>query len=286
MNLLCPTRRLLPLLLLVPLFLALPAAPQDATGSIELVVRATPTGARAEKVMRHPFHLLRASLHSIEEQARAEVGAPDRAAFVDTLEVSPEFKAWMKRTGRFDLRGEEFTRALTTDDIMGVPEFLNAYQERNLPFVGFGFPKRKAKPKDQARNPKKWEASEKRFLEVLRGYLELHPESKQGIDEYLTHIDSAARWKTVESQHAQRVHQRTVQLVEGRYQLAQTETDYEGRARFDTIPPGRYWITNLWNEVRVGALHLNWDLPVQLAPGQTLRLELNNANAVLPALPR
>lgn len=264
------------------LLCAAAARAQSATGSIELIVRVTPTGGRAEKVIGQPFHLLRASLREIEAQARREVGEPDRDAFVDTLDVSPELKAWMKRTGRLELRGEEFNRALTPDDIMNVPEFLLAYQERNLPYLGFGFPKRKAKPRDQARNPKKWAESEKRYLEELRGYLELHPESKQGLDEHLTHIDSASRWKAVEHQHAQRVRQHTIQLIESRFRVATAETDAEGRARLDALPSGAYWITNLWNVVRVGDQYLNWDLPVAVTAGRTLYVELTNANASLP----
>jgi len=233
--------------------------------------------------MQQPIYLLRASLRSIEEQARREIGAPDRAAFIEGLDVSPELKAWMKRTDRLELRGEEFTRSLTPDDIMGVPEFLLAYQERNLPFVGFGFPKRKAKPKDRTQNPKKWAESEKRYLEEVRGYLELHPESKQGLDEHLTHIDSAARWKVVEHQHQLRTQQYTVQLVQSHYQVARTETDYNGCTRFGNLPPGHYWLSNLWNEVRAGDVHLNWDLLIQVTAGQTLYVELSNANALLPA---
>ncbi len=258
------------------------AQAQSAPGSIELIVRVTPTGGRAEKVIGQPFHLLRASLREIESQARREVGEPDREAFIEALDVSAELKAWMKRTGRFELHGEEFTRALSTDDVMNVPEFLLAYQERNLPYLGFGFPKRKAKPRDQTRNPKKWAESEKRYREELRGYLELHPESKQGLDEHLTHIDSAARWKALEHQHAQRVRQHTIQLIEARYRVATAETDADGRARLDALPPGEYWITNLWNVVRVGDQHLNWDLPVAVTSGRTLYVELTNANARLP----
>ena len=274
------TRAFFLLFLAVLLIAALPADPQNATGSIELVVRATPSGGRPEKVMGQPFHLLRASLQAIEAQARAAVGEPDRAAFIDTLDLSAALKDWMKRTGRLDLRGGEFTQGLTPDEIMGVPEFLTAYQERNLAFVGMGFPKRKAKPKDRMKNPKKWEASEKRYLEEVRAYLELHPESKQGLDEHLTHIDAHARWRAVEHQHARRVRQHVVRLVEGRYLLARTETDLEGRARFDNIPPGEYWITNLWNEVRAGDVHLNWDLRVEVATGRTAYIELSNANAL------
>lgn len=233
--------------------------------------------------MKQPIYLLRASLRSIEEQAQREIGLPDCEAFIESLDVSPELKAWMKRTGRFELRGEEFTRSLTPDDIMGIPEFFLAYQERNLPFVGFGFPKRKAKPKDRTQNPKKWAESEQRYLEEVHGYLELHPESKQGLDEHLTHIDSAARWKMIEHQHQLRIQQYTLQLVESRYRVARTETDYEGRARFDNLPPGRYWLSNLWNEVRAGDVHLNWDLPIQVVAGETLYVELSNANALLPA---
>lgn len=258
------------------------AAAQTDEATVEFTVRATPTGGRPEKVMRRAFYLLRASLAEIEKDARAQTPEPDFEAFVDERQVSPELKAWMKRHQTATLRGPEFLASLETDEVLEVPEFRQAYVNRNLIMVGLGFPKRKAKLTDREKNPEKWEQSEKRYWEEVRSYLILHPESKQGMDEHLLEINAAAEWNARKRRHEQQVRHKTLQLVHTRYLVAQTETDYEGFARLSGIPPGRYWLTTLWNEVRAGDVHLRWELPVELRPGQVLYLELNNANAEFP----
>lgn len=231
--------------------------------------------------MRQPFYLLRASLETIEEVARREVPPPDLNAFVDELPVSPELKEWMKRKQTVTTGGDDFVSGLTVDDILDVPEFRHAYVTRNLIMVGLGFPKRRAKLRDREKNPDKWKKSEERFWSEVRSYLTLHPEAKKGMDEHLLEITAAAEWKARTRRYEQEVRQRALQLVHSRYLVAQTETDYEGRARLGGLPPGRYWLTTLWNEVRAGDVHLRWELPVELRPGQRRYLELNNANARL-----
>lgn len=261
---------------------ALAAYAQDGRATLEFSVRAAPTGARSEKVMRQPFYLLRASLEEIEQAARRQLPPPELDEFVDGLAVSPELKEWMKRHQTVELRGPDFISSLTVDDILGVPEFQHAYVTRNLIMVGLGFPKRKAKLTDRRKNPEKWEESEKRYWEEVRSYAILHPESRQGMDEHLLDLTAAVEWKRRLERHAQRVRQKFMQLVDADYLVAQTETDYEGSARFSGLPPGRYWLTNLWQEARAGDVRLRWELPVELRAGQTKYLELNNANALLP----
>lgn len=260
---------------------ATPLAPGDEA-SLEFSVRATPTGGKPEKVMQHPFYLLRASLGEINEVARQQVPAPDLEAFVHSLKVSPELKAWMKRHKTVSVRGDEFVNSLTVDDVLGVPAFRDAYVTHTLPLVGLGFPKRKAKLTDRERNPARWEQSEKHYWEEVRSYFILHPESKEGMDDQLLDVTAATEWSARQQRHEQEVHQRVLQLVQSQYLVAQAETDMEGFARISGLAPGRYWLTNLWTEVRAGDAHLNWELPVELRAGQTLRLELNNANARLP----
>jgi len=257
----------------------LPLAAQSAPASLELFVEATPTGGRPEKVMRHAFYLLRENLETIEAQARADVPAPDLAAYVDDLKVSPELQAWMKRQKTVVVQDDDFLSSLTVDDVMDVPEFRAAYVARNEVMVGLGFPKRKAKLTDREKNPAKWEESEKRYWEQVRSYLILHPESKQGMDEHLLDISAAVGWNARQARYEQEVRQRMLQLVHSRYLVAQAETDLEGAARFAAVPPGRYWLTNLWNEARAGDVRLRWELPVTLAPGERRSLTLNNANA-------
>jgi len=262
--------------------LTLSAAAQGDKATLEFSVRATPTGGRPEKVMRQPFFLLRARPETIGEAARQQEPPPNREALIDGLKVSPELKAWMKRHQTVTLLGEDFLALLTADDILDVSEFRDAYVTRNLIMVGLGFPKRKAKLTDREKNPEKWEASEKRYWEEVRSYAILHPESRQGMDEHLLGISAAVDWRVELERHEERVQQRFLRLLYADYLVAQTETDYEGRARLSDLPPGRYWLTNLGRDVRAGDVRLRWELPVELQAGRTHYLELNNANAVIP----
>ena len=268
-------------ILLLGLSVAAPQSGGDA--SVEFLVQATPTGGRPEKVMKQPFYLLRASLADIEKKAREEVAPPDLDAFVDKLDASDELKAWMKRTKRTDLHGPEFTRSLTVDDVMNVPEFREAYITRNMIMVGLGFP-RYPKASDKEKDPQKYEESVKRYWEKVRAFLEAHPESKEQMDDHLVDIDPSAAWHAAEEAQAHQVQQKMQQLIFARYLAGRTETDYEGLARIGGLAPGRYWLTNLWTEVRAGDVKLRWEVPVELRAGQSLYLELNNANA-LPRLP-
>ncbi len=262
------------------LLLALSAPAQNKGASLEFQVQATPSGGRPEKVMRHSFYLLRAGLEEIEKQASAEVPPPDFNAFVDKLNVSDELKAWMKREKRADLHGAEFIKAVTVDDLMNVPELKEAYVTRNLTMVGLGFP-RHPKATEKQKNEAKYEEAVKKYWESLRTYATAQPESKEQMDDHLVEINPGAAWQAQLEAHQRAVRQKMEQLIYSRYLAGRTETDYEGMARFTELAPGRYWLTSLWTEVRAGDVHLRWELPVELAPGQSLYLELNNANAVL-----
>ncbi len=264
----------------VALLLAPSGQAQNKTASIEFLVQATPSGGRPEKVMRHSFYLLRASLEEIEKQASAEITPPDFNAFVDKLNVSDELKAWMKREKRADLHGAEFIKAVTVDDLMNVPELKTAYVTRNLTMVGLGFP-RHPKATDKEKNPQKYEEAVKKYWESVRTYAVGQPESKEQMDDHLVEINPGAAWQAQFEAHQRAVRQKMEQLIYSRYLAGRAETDYEGMARFSGLAPGRYWLTSLWTEVRAGDVHLRWELPVELASGQSLYLELNNANALL-----
>jgi hypothetical protein len=262
-------------MLLLP---ALAAAQSGGDASLEFLVQAAPTGGRPEKVMKQPFYLLRASLADIEKKASEGVAPPDLDAFVDQLDASDELKAWMKRTKRADLRGPDFIRSLTPDDVMNVSEFKEAYVTRNLIMVGLGFP-RYPKASDKEKDPQKYEESVKRYWEKVRTFLEAHPESKEEMDDHLIDVNPGTAWQAKQDARAEQVRQRMEQLAHSRYLAARTETDYEGLARISGLAPGRYWLTNLWTEVRAGDLRLRWEVPLELRPGQSLYVELSNANA-------
>ncbi len=263
------------------LLLAAPAWAQGGSATLEFLVQAAPTGGRPEKVMRQSFYLLRAGLSEIEKEASTQVPAPDFDAFVDKQNVSDELKGWMKREKRADLHGVEFIKAVTVDDLMNVPELKTAYVTRNLTMVGLGFP-RHPKATDKEKNEQKYEEAVKRYWESVRVYAVAHPESKEQMDDHLVEINPGAAWQAQLEAHDREVRQKMEQLIYSRYLAGRTETDYEGMARISGLAPGRYWLTNLWTEVRAGDVHLRWELPVELQPGQSLYLELNNANAVLP----
>ncbi|MEE9234125.1 MAG: hypothetical protein V3U28_01625 [Candidatus Acidoferrales bacterium] len=257
-----------------------PSAAQQGTATLEFTVQAAPTGGRAEKVMRHPFYLLRVNLETIEQLAREQSAPPDLAAFIEEQPVSPELKEWMKEHETVKLRGEDFPALLTVDDVLDIPEFRHAYVTANQIMVGLGFPKRKVKLTDRTKKPEKWEADDKRYWEEVRSYLILHPESKRGMDQHLLDINATPEWNARQKRHQQEVQRRALQLAHTpRFLVAHTETNYQGFARLRDLPPGRYWLTNLWNEVRAGDVHLRWELLVELQAGQRLYLELNNANA-------
>lgn len=233
--------------------------------------------------MKQPFFLLRASLADIEKKARAEVAPPDLDAFADKLDASDELKAWIKRTRRADLRGPEFIRSLTPDDVMNVPEFKEAYVARNDIMVGLGFP-RYPKVSEKEKNPQKYEESVKRYWDGVRAYLQAHPESKNQMDDHLVDVNPGAAWHAAEQAQDQEVRRKMEQLIYSRYLAGRAETDYEGLARISGLAPGRYWLTNLWTEARAGDVKLRWEVPLELRAGQSLYLELNNANAS-PRLP-
>lgn len=67
----------------------------------------------------------------------------------------------------------------------------------------------------------------------------------------------------------------TVEAALRRHVKYTTKTDFQGKARFEKIRPGRYWLFGI-TETRGG--HAGWNLPVTVEPG-TQRLILDGDNA-------
>ena len=259
--------------------LALPCAAWAQQATLEITVRAAPVGGRAEFVRGHPFYLLRESLETIEAAAAAETPPPSLEEFADTIDLSDGFRAWVKRTGVTELRGEAFLRAVTDDDLMEVPEFFAAYIDANQSMVGMGFPRPKAKLSDREKKPEKWKKAINEYKAKLRAYVELHPDSREGMDRELIEINPGPAWSRRLQAHRESLRKAMLRLIHSRYLAAEAETDLEGRARF-SAPPGRYYVTNLWEPARAGSVRLTWELPIELPAAQSYRFELNNANAL------
>lgn len=264
---------------LFSLALLFPSLCSAQTANLQVTVLASPTAGRPQKVRGHIFYLLSESLATIEQEGLGSVPEPSLEAFTEELDLSDELKDWVKRTQITELQGEPFLSTLTNDDIMNVPEFQTAYISANLTMVGLGFPRPKVKLSDRTKDPEKWDKAYAKYLEEVRSYLELHPESRQGLDQELVELNPGAAWRRSRQQHGTRLRQEILRLIHSRYLAAQAETNLDGVARF-SVPPGRYWLTNLWGEARAGDVRLRWELPIELPQEENYRLTLNNANAL------
>jgi hypothetical protein len=256
----------------------------QSSGRIEFTALVAPTGGRPEPVRQLTFYLLRKSLEDIRAEALQSAPAPDLEKFIDALSVSPELKAWMKKHHSIRLSGGDFTKSLSPEDIVNIPEYFKAYMARNMAFKGMGFPEPKFKEKDRDSNPVKYNQEKDQYLAAIRKFVAAMPESVQGIDVELNDIDPYPKWDVLV--HKQRRLQDThaFELAQERYLVAQSDTDLDGHGSFAGIAPGNYWIGMLGAEAISGDVHLHWDLPVTVRQGETSRIELSNLNASRPSI--
>ena len=251
----------------------------QSSGRIDFTARVAPTGGRPEPVRQLTFYLLSKSLGDIRGEALQQEPAPDLDKFVDALTVSPELKSWMKKHRSVNLSGAEFTKSLTPDDIVDIPELYDAYMKRNLGFKGVGFPKAKFKEKERESNPEKYKQEKDEYSAALRKFIGAVPESVQGIDIDLTDKNPSATWEHLRDVQKQRLETRVTELAQQHYLAGQTDTDLDGRGSFAGIAPGAYWISMIGIQAISGDVRLRWDLPVAVRPGETTRVELSNLNA-------
>jgi len=251
----------------------------QSKGRIEFAARVAPTGGRPEPVRQMTFYLLSKSLDDIQAEALQIEPTPDLDKFVDGLSVSPELKTWMKKRQSVDLAGSDFSKSLTADDIVDVPEFFDAYMARNAGFQGVGFPKPKFKEKDRDANPEKFKLAKEEYTEAIRKFIGAVPESVQGIDADLTGKNPSVKWEHILSGHKQRLETRTTELAQQSYLTSQTDTDLDGRGSFSSLAPGNYWISMIGIQAISGDVRLRWNLAVTVRPGETTRVDLTNLNA-------
>jgi hypothetical protein len=254
----------------------------QTSGSIEFSAHVAPTGGRPEPVRELTFYLLRKSLDEIRAEAEQLEPAPDLGQFIDDLKVSPELKEWMKKHHSVQLYGSDFTKNLTPDSILDVPEFFKAYISRNVGYKSAGLPSPKFKEKDREANPEKYKQQKDEYEAALRKFIKAMPESMQGIDIDLTDINPSANWEHLLAGQKQRMDDRTFELAQQRYLLAKTDTDLDGRGSFAGIAPGTYWIGMIGVQAISGDVRLRWDLPVTVRPGEMTHVELTNLNATKP----
>ncbi len=254
------------------------------TGSIEFVARAAPSGGLEEPVRGFPFYLLSKSFDDIEKEVDQANPKPDMNAFIDNLDskYSPELKSWMRKNQWVSLSGPEFVNKLTTKDILTVPEFRKAYIERNAGDRTENFPKPKAKPSDQAKNPAKFEKLSAEYEEAVHRYIDQHPESVEGIDLNFTDIDPGRKWSALVGKRLPEVRRRALELAQSKYLVARAETNLQGQGYLNSVLPGTYWISTLDVAAVVGDTRSQWDVAVTVHPGHTEYVALSNVNAFRP----
>jgi len=270
----------------IVLGLLLVAAPgwlaAQSAGSIEFTAQVAPTDGRPEPVRQLTFYLLRKSLDDIRKEALQLEPPPDLDKFIDGLTVSPSLKAWMKKNHTVQLSGTDFTKSVTADDVVDIPEFYDAYMLRNSGYEGTGFPKPKFKLKDEASKPEKFNEAKAEYKEAVRKFVRTTPESVPGIEGDLIKFDSSVTWEQLMAEQRSRLDKRALELAQTRYLAAQTDTDLDGRGYFASLAPGRYWIGMLGKQAVSGDVRLRWDFPVTVRPGEPTRVALSNLNAVKP----
>jgi hypothetical protein len=61
------------------------------------------------------------------------------------------------------------------------------------------------------------------------------------------------------------------------YLVKEIMTDFDGKATFDDVPPGNYW---LFGQTETRAAFTLWDLPIELKAGENKKILLDQNNAI------
>ena len=255
---------------------------QTADGTLNFTAHITPTAARPEPVRQFTFYVLRKSYADVVKEVEEQSPSPTRDKFIDDLKLSPELRDWLKAHDVFDLTAPGFDRLLTADDIIHVPEFLLAYQRSNSGGVTQGIPRPKYRDADKTENPDRYKKQVQEYHSALKKFIQARPETVSGIELELDSVSPQRKWQQVQSDHKRRVLYLAPSVAQTKYLAAKADTDLDGSASVSGLPPGSYWISTLNLDANAGDVRLLWDVPVTITPGQTVRVELSNVNAIDP----
>jgi len=258
------------------------APAQTRPGAISVTAYIAPTAARPEPVRQFTLYALTRSYADVIKEVSAADPLPTRDQFIDNLKCSPQLKKWLKAHDVMDLTSPDLDKAFTTDDIMDVPEFFDAYQRSNSGGVTAGLPKPKYKDSDQQANPEKYQKQKDEYLAATRKFIDGHPFTVQGMETELTGVNPKLPWDKLNADHKHKVAQMAPDTAQLKYLAGKADTDLDGRALFSSLAPGNYWISSLGMEASSGDRRLVWDVPVSVQAGQTSHIELNNLNGTDP----
>jgi hypothetical protein len=261
------------------LFVSVTRAQSD-TGGLELAARITPTGARPEPVRQFTFYILTKSYSDIVKEVEEKDPVPPRDQFIEGLKVSPELRAWLKGHDILDLSEPDLDKLLTPDDILGVPEFLLAYQRSNSGGVTEGLPKPKYTEADKTEHPEKYEKLKQDYLAALRKFVRSRPETVSGVEIELEGVNPQRKWAALQNDRRKRVQRVAPEVAQLKFLAAKGDTDLDGRALLSGLAPGDYWISSLNLDAAAGDMRVRWDVPVKIERGKTIRVELSNLNSI------
>lgn len=252
---------------------------QGGTGALEFTATVSPTAAKAEPVRDFTFYLLTKSYIEIVKELDERDGPPSREQFIDGLKISPEMREWLHKHEVMDITLPGFDKLVTPDDILAVPEFLLAYQRSNSGGVTNGIPVPRFRDADKTENPARYEKQKKEYAAALKKFIQAHPQTVAGMELELDGVNPGRKWAEAQGGHRRRVSQMAPAEAQTKYLMAKADTDLDGRGRFSGLPAGDYWISSLNLSAAAGDARLQWDVPVKIGTGQTVRIELTNLNA-------
>ena len=189
-------RTKLPILLLVCLlfFFAQLCTAQTSTGTLDVTVHITPTGARPEPVRQFTLYFLTKSYADIVKEVEGNDILPTREEFIDNLKCTPQLKKWLKAHEVMDLTMPDFDKLVTPIEIMEVPEFLAAYQRSNSGGVTNGLPIPRFREADREGNPEKYEKQRQEYVKALKKFVETHPATVTGMELELAGVNPKYQW--------------------------------------------------------------------------------------------
>lgn len=255
---------------------------QSATGAIDLSARITPTGAHPEPVREFTFYVLTKSYADIMKEIENQDTLPTLDEFIEKWTCSPELKKWLKAHKTLDLSTTDLDKMLTPDDIMKVPEFFDAYERSNSGGVTKGLPQLRAHEADKEKNPARYQKDKDEWLAATRKFIETNAYTIQGIELELLGVNPKTAWDKLHNEQRRKVAQVAPDAAQVKYLAGKAETDLDGHAVVSGLRPGSYWVSTLGLDAASGDRRLVWDVPANVAPGQTTHLELSNLNASNP----
>jgi hypothetical protein len=239
----------------------------------------TPTAAKPEPVRDFTFYVLTKSYEELVKELGERDAPPSREKFIDELKISPELREWLHKHDVMDITLPGFDKLLTPEDVLHVPEFLLAYQRSNSGGVTNGIPKPKYRDADKKEHPERYEKHYQEYMTALKKFIEARPETVAGMELELDGVNPARKWSELQNARRQRLQQLAPVEAQTKYLAAKADTDLDGRARLSGLMAGKYWLSSLGLAAAAGDARLQWDVPVTIAAGQTVRIELTNLNA-------